>query len=42
MNRVLHASDCQVEELHVEVGRLDDVFRKVTLAHQEERQQEAV
>lgn len=42
VNRVLHASDCQVEELHVEVGRLDDVFRKVTLAHQEERQQEAV
>lgn len=30
VNVVLHASDSLVEELHVEVGRLDDVFRKVT------------
>ncbi len=42
VNRLLHASDVQVEELHVEVGRLDDVFRKVTLAHQEEQRKEAV
>lgn len=42
VNRLLHASDCQVEELHVEVGRLDDVFRKVTLNQQDQRQHEAV
>ncbi len=30
VNGVLHAQGCQVDELHVEVGRLDDVFRKVT------------
>jgi len=27
---VLHSQSCVLEELHVEVGRLDDVFRKVT------------
>lgn len=30
VNKVLHEQGCQVEELHVEVGRLDDVFRKLT------------
>lgn len=32
INQVLHAQGCQVEELHVEVGRLDDVFRKLTMS----------
>jgi len=31
INQVLHREGCQVEELHVEVGRLDDVFRKITM-----------
>jgi len=31
VNRVIQEQACQVEELHVEVGRLDDVFRKLTL-----------
>lgn len=31
VNAVLQAQACQVDELHVEVGRLDDVFRKITL-----------
>jgi len=31
VNQLLHSQDCHVEELHVEVGRLDDVFRKVTM-----------
>lgn len=34
INQVLHRFDCQVEELHVEVGRLDDVFRKLTQAEE--------
>lgn len=32
VNHVLHAHDAQVEELHIEKGRLDDVFRNVTMA----------
>ena len=32
VNAVLHSNNCLVEELHVESGQLDDVFRKVTLA----------
>lgn len=32
VNQVLQAQGCQVEELHVEVGRLDDVFRTLTTA----------
>lgn len=36
VNVVLHGSDSLVEELHVEVGRLDDVFRKVTNSTREE------
>jgi ABC-2 type transport system ATP-binding protein len=32
VNSVLHSHNCLVEELHVESGQLDDVFRKVTLA----------
>lgn len=32
INQVLQAQGCQVEELHVEVGRLDDVFRKLTMS----------
>lgn len=32
INQILNQQACQVEELHVEVGRLDDVFRKVTLS----------
>ncbi len=35
VNRVLHENNCLVEELHVESGQLDDVFRKVTLASPE-------
>ncbi len=31
VNQLLHSKGHQVEELHVEAGRLDDVFRKVTL-----------
>lgn len=31
VNSVLHKHNCLVEELHVESGQLDDVFRKVTL-----------
>ena len=31
INSVLHAANCQIEELHVETGQLDDVFRKVTI-----------
>lgn len=31
VNAVLHQNNCLVEELHVESGQLDDVFRKVTL-----------
>lgn len=31
VNTVLHASNSQLEELHVEVGQLDDVFREVTV-----------
>lgn len=30
VNALLQTQDCQIEELHVEVGRLDDVFRKLT------------
>lgn len=30
VNSVLHEEGCQIEELHVETGQLDDVFRKVT------------
>lgn len=36
VNVVLHEGQSLVEELHVEVGRLDDVFRKVTLNSREE------
>jgi len=36
VNGVLHARGCQVDELHVEVGRLDDVFRKVTAENEAE------
>lgn len=32
VNQLLHDRDWQVEELHVEKGRLDDVFRQVTLS----------
>lgn len=32
VNTVLHKHNCLVEELHVEAGQLDDVFRKVTLS----------
>lgn len=35
VNAVLHSNNCLVEELHVESGQLDDVFRKVTLASHE-------
>lgn len=35
VNQVLHTCGVQVEELHVEVGRLDDVFRKLTIGNQE-------
>jgi gliding motility-associated transport system ATP-binding protein len=31
VNTVLHSSNSQLEELHVEVGQLDDVFREVTI-----------
>ncbi len=31
VNRLIHEQDWAVEEFHVEKGRLDDVFRKVTL-----------
>jgi ABC-2 type transport system ATP-binding protein len=31
VNQVLQRGGCLLDELHVEVGRLDDVFRKVTL-----------
>ncbi len=31
VNSVLHEANCQLEELHVEIGQLDDVFRKVTI-----------
>jgi ABC-2 type transport system ATP-binding protein len=30
VNSVLHEEGCQIEELHVETGQLDEVFRKVT------------
>lgn len=30
VNNVLHASGCQIDELHVEQGKLDDVFRTIT------------
>ena len=30
VNSVLHASGCQIDELHVELGKLDDVFRTIT------------
>ncbi len=30
VNPVLHESNCLIEALHVEVGQLDDVFRKIT------------
>ena len=30
VNAVLHASGCQIDELHVERGKLDDVFRTIT------------
>jgi ABC-2 type transport system ATP-binding protein len=30
VNQVLHRHSCLVEELHVEQGRLDDVFRQIT------------
>tara|TARA_R110001592_G_scaffold175308_2_gene414345 strand:+ start:5607 stop:6563 length:957 start_codon:yes stop_codon:yes gene_type:complete len=33
VNAVLHKHNSLVEELHVESGQLDDVFRKVTLNH---------
>ena len=33
VNSVLHKNNSLVEELHVESGQLDDVFRKVTLNH---------
>jgi ABC-2 type transport system ATP-binding protein len=33
VNSVLHKNNSLVEELHVESGQLDDVFRKVTLSH---------
>lgn len=35
VNHALQQQHCQVEELHVEVGRLDDVFRKLTLSNTE-------
>lgn len=31
VNELIHAQDWEVEELHVEKGRLDDVFRQVTV-----------
>lgn len=31
VNQLMHDRDWQIEELHVEKGRLDDVFRQVTL-----------
>ena len=31
VNQVLQRGGCLLDELHVEVGRLDDVFRKITL-----------
>jgi len=31
VNKILQRGNCLLDELHVEVGRLDDVFRKVTL-----------
>lgn len=36
VNRTLQAHPCQIEELHVEVGRLDDVFRLLTTGKAEE------
>lgn len=30
VNSILHASGCQIDELHVEQGKLDDVFRTIT------------
>ena len=30
VNKLLQSHPCQIEELHVEVGRLDDVFRQLT------------
>lgn len=30
VNRILHSNNCLVESLHVEHGRLDDVFRQIT------------
>ncbi len=33
VNSILHKNNCLVEELHVESGQLDDVFRKVTLTN---------
>ena len=47
VNSVLHKNNCLVEELHVETGQLDDVFRKVTLsqaqhAHSSASQSQAV
>jgi len=30
VNRILHESECQIDELHVEQGKLDDVFRSMT------------
>jgi len=32
VNAILHKQGCLIEELHVEKGRLDDVFRQVTLS----------
>lgn len=42
VNQVLHQHNSLVEELHVETGQLDDVFRKVTLnpSHDKNIQQE--
>lgn len=31
VNELIHSQDWEVEELHVEKGRLDDVFRQVTI-----------
>jgi gliding motility-associated transport system ATP-binding protein len=39
VNQVLQRGGCLLDELHVEVGRLDDVFRKVTLNTKEENAQ---
>lgn len=35
VNRTLQSHPCQIEELHVEVGRLDDVFRILTTGQAE-------